>query len=97
MNVILIIAAYFLIMNMVGFTIMGIDKLKARKHAWRIPESTLLIVAIIGGSIGSICGMFLFRHKTRHWYFRYGLPAILLLQCILAIVLYYSPIQFEIM
>ena len=77
MDVILTLAGYALAVNILGFLLMGIDKWKARKGAFRIPESTLFIIAIIGGSIGSILGMYTFRHKTRHWYFVYGMPAIL--------------------
>ncbi len=80
MDVILTIVGYFVITNIAGFLLMGIDKWKARRGAFRIPESTLFIIALIGGSIGTIAGMYLFRHKTRHWYFVYGMPAILLLQ-----------------
>lgn len=73
---------------------MGIDKKKAKKRAFRIPEASLFIIAFIGGSIGSIAGMYFFKHKTRHWYFVYGMPAILILQVILAIALYFMPFQF---
>jgi uncharacterized membrane protein YsdA (DUF1294 family) len=66
---------------------MGIDKRRAIRHAWRIPEKTLFASAILGGSIGAILGMQLFRHKTKHWYFKYGMPAILLMQIILFITL----------
>ena len=83
MEVIITIVTYFLIINMIGFAMMGIDKWKAKHHAWRIPENTLFIVAIIGGSLGAIIGMYTFRHKTRHWYFVYGLPAILALQVVI--------------
>jgi uncharacterized membrane protein YsdA (DUF1294 family) len=62
---------------------MGVDKWKARRGAWRIKESTLLLVAALGGSPGALLGMHLFRHKTKHWYFRYGLPALLMLQAAL--------------
>lgn len=97
MNVITYIASYLIIINLIGFAIMGIDKLKARKRAWRIPESTLFVVALIGGSLGTTIAMHLFRHKTRHWYFLYGMPAILLIQIILVVILIYSPIQFTIL
>ena len=80
MNVISILAIYIIIVNLIGFALMGIDKYKAIKRGFRIPEATLFTVAIIGGSIGSIIGMFFFRHKTRHWYFVWGMPAILFLQ-----------------
>ena len=67
MQVTLLLAGYVIIMNLIGFFLMGIDKRKAVKHAFRIPESTLFIVALIGGSLGSLLGMYVFRHKTRHW------------------------------
>lgn len=78
-----IIAAYLILINLTGFAMMGIDKRKARKKLWRISESTLFFIAIIGGSIGSIVGMRVFHHKTRHWYFVYGMPLILVLQVVL--------------
>ncbi|HKM35139.1 MAG TPA: DUF1294 domain-containing protein, partial [Lachnospiraceae bacterium] len=77
MTVILFIVAYVLLANLVAFALMGIDKKKAIKGAFRIPEATLFIVALIGGSIGSILGMYTFRHKTRRFSFVYGMPAIL--------------------
>ena len=73
---------------------MGIDKKKAKKRAFRIPEASLFIIAIIGGSLGSIAGMYFFKHKTRHWYFVYGMPAIFVLHISLAIVLYCMPLTF---
>lgn len=85
MSVYLVIGIYLLAVNLIGFALMGIDKRKAKKRAFRIPEATLFLVAIIGGSIGSILGMHLFHHKTRHWYFLYGMPAILVLQIILVV------------
>lgn len=81
-------------MNIVGFAIMGIDKRKAIKRTFRIPEATLFIVALIGGSIGSILGMHVFRHKTRHWYFVFGMPAILVVQIALLVFLLTGPIEF---
>ena len=93
MEVILFIAAYLVLVNLTGFCMMGIDKRKAIKGAFRIPEATLFIVALIGGSIGSIAGMYTFRHKTRHTSFVYGMPAILILQVILVILLLNSPIK----
>jgi len=94
MKVWMIIAAYLIIVNLVGFLMMGIDKRKAIKGAFRIPEATLFIVALIGGSIGSIAGMYTFRHKTRHFSFVYGMPAILILQVVLIVLLLNAPIQF---
>ena len=71
---------YIGIINLVGFAIMGIDKSKAKRNAWRIPEATLFLVALLGGAIGSTLGMHFFRHKTKHWYFRLGMPAIAILE-----------------
>ena len=97
MDVILTIVGYFAILNILGLALMGIDKWKARKGAFRIPEATLFIIALIGGSVGSIVGMYLFRHKTRHWYFVFGMPAILLLQLAAVYVLTHSSLTFQIM
>ena len=71
---------YLVIVNILGFALMGIDKKKAEKNKWRIPEKTLFIVAAIGGSVGSILGMKVFRHKTKHTKFTVGMPAILVFQ-----------------
>ena len=76
---------------------MGIDKRRARQNAFRIPEATLFAVAIIGGSIGSILGMQIFRHKTKHWYFLFGMPIILVLQIVFFLLLRLSPIDFKFM
>ncbi|MCR4749026.1 MAG: DUF1294 domain-containing protein [Lachnospiraceae bacterium] len=89
----LILILYILAVNILGFFMMGIDKQRARKRAFRIPEATLFMIALIGGSIGSIAGMHLFRHKTRHWYFLFGMPAILLLQIILIVSIALGPID----
>lgn len=84
-NTLLII--YFGVMTIVGYASMGIDKAKAKKRAWRIPEATLFSIAILGGSIGSILGMFHFRHKTKHWYFVVGMPLIFFIQLAIAVYL----------
>jgi uncharacterized membrane protein YsdA (DUF1294 family) len=97
MDVIALLTGYFIVMNLIGFALMGIDKSKAKKRAFRIPEATLFIVAIIGGSIGSIIGMYTFRHKTRHWYFVYGMPFILILQLVLFLVLLNAPFEISIL
>lgn len=94
MNAILFLILYFICINLTGFCLMGIDKRKAIKGAFRIPEATLFIVALIGGSIGSILGMYTFRHKTRHLLFVYGMPAILILQIILFVILLNAPVEF---
>lgn len=96
MGVISYIVLYLAIINLTGFMMMGIDKRKARKRAWRIPESTLFVIAFAGGSLGTTVGMHVFHHKTRHWYFLYGMPAILFLQIAIIVILIYSPIQFAI-
>lgn len=79
------------VLNLIGFALMGIDKLKATRRAFRIPEATLFIVALIGGSAGSILGMYLFRHKTRHLRFTVGMPVILLIQTVLVLLFYFGP------
>ena len=81
-----LILLYLLIVNAVSFLLMLADKQKAKKKLWRIPESTLLLSAAIGGSIGALAGMYTFRHKTRHLKFTLGVPAILVVQ-ILAVFL----------
>ena len=94
MNVILWIIIYLIIVNVVGFLMMGADKSRARRRAWRIPEAHLFIVALIGGSLGACLGMYIFRHKTRHWYFVWGLPIILVIQIVLIIFLiFFSPLE----
>lgn len=75
---------YVVVINLVGFALMGIDKRRARRHQWRIPEKTLFLTALLGGSLGGIFGMYTFRHKTKHWYFVFGFPVILVAQVILA-------------
>ena len=82
-----IIIGYLVIMNIAGFAVMGADKSKAKKGAWRIPEKTLFIVSAVGGSIGTLAGMYAFRHKTKHWYFVVGMPAILIVHAALAVFL----------
>lgn len=74
---------YLIIVNLVAFALYGADKSKAKHGKWRISEKTLIGIAVIGGSVGAILGMYVFHHKTRHWYFRYGLPVILVLQIVL--------------
>jgi uncharacterized membrane protein YsdA (DUF1294 family) len=70
---------FLLVMNLVGFIIMGVDKSKARKRQYRISERTLWMMAVFGGSVGVTAGMLYFRHKTKHLQFKYGLPLIVLL------------------
>ena len=79
-----ILIIYFVGINLVTFLLYGVDKWKARKGRWRIPEDSLIWLAVADGSIGALGAMFLFRHKTRHLKFALGIPAILLLQALLA-------------
>lgn len=79
---------YIIAINIITFIVYGIDKLKAKKGWWRISEVTLLMLAAIGGSIGAWGGMMLFRHKTKHWKFKLGVPMIFLLQFTLLVYVY---------
>ena len=78
-----------LISNVLAFLLMGIDKWKARRGAWRIPEKTLFLFPVLFGALGGILGMHLFRHKTKHWYFRIGFPLLLAAQVVLLVLLYW--------
>ena len=89
MKVYLVAAVYLVLMNLIGLAVMGIDKRKAKRHAWRIPERALFGVSLLGGSVGTWAGMYLFRHKTKHWYFVVGMPMIFLAQILLGAFLYY--------
>lgn len=79
------IYGYLLIVNLAAFCLFGADKRRAKKHLWRIPEKTLFLSALLGGSIGALAGMYAFHHKTKHWYFYVGVPLILLGQIALAV------------
>lgn len=75
-----ILIGILVIMNLIGYMSMWSDKRRAIKNKYRISEKTLFIIALLGGSLGSILGMKQFRHKTKHWYFKYGMPLILIMQ-----------------
>ena len=92
MNSLVFLLTYPAVVNIVGFILMGIDKRKARLGAFRIPELTLFTVAVIGGSLGSIAGMYAFRHKTRVKRFKFGLPAILIIQLAAVVFLILQPV-----
>ena len=79
------IRLWVLVWSILAFVLMGRDKWRAASHGWRIPEKTLFLSAALGGSLGAILGMQLFRHKTKHWSFRLGMPAILIVQIVLAL------------
>lgn len=74
---------YALAVNGIAWCLFGLDKWKAKRHAWRIPERTLLLTAVVGGSIGALFGMYAFHHKTKHKKFVIGIPVILLIQILL--------------
>ncbi len=74
---------YLFLINVVGLYVMWSDKQKAKKNQFRIPEKTLFLVAILGGAFGTTYGMYQFRHKTKHWYFKYGMPVILVVETII--------------
>lgn len=80
-------AIYLVVMNVLGVAVMWSDKRRARLHRWRIPEKVLFGVSLLGGSAGTWAGMYLFRHKTKHWYFVVGMPIILVCQAALTIYL----------
>lgn len=81
------IVIYLMVINLIGFLSMYIDKQKARKGAWRIPEKTLFMITVLGGGVGSITGMYLFHHKTKKLMFTIGMPTILICEIILMIYL----------
>ena len=85
-----LILVYLVIITVVTFFAYGIDKWKAQHKRWRIPESVLLGLAAIGGSVGAWLGMQVWRHKTQHKKFKYGVPAIFVAQVVVAIALYYN-------
>ena len=76
---------YIIVINIVGYAVMFIDKKKAKRGSWRIPEKTIFIITAIGGGIGTIAGMYQFRHKTKKALFKYGLPFLLILDIALII------------
>lgn len=75
-----LILLYLLIINAIGFLLMLVDKFKAKKNLWRIPEATLMLTAVLGGSVGCLIGMYTVRHKTKHPKFTLGIPLILAVQ-----------------
>lgn len=93
MHVTILLLSYLAAVNLIGFVLMGIDKHRAKKRGFRIPEATLFVIALIGGSIGSILGMYTFRHKTRHRRFVYGMPLILILQILILAALLHGPFE----
>ena len=81
------ICVMLLVMNLLACALMGFDKVKAKRGAWRIPEKTLFLVTALFGGLGGTLGMTFFRHKTKHWYFKLGFPALLVIQIVLLALL----------
>ena len=79
-----LLLVYLAVMSLIAFAAFGLDKFKAKTNRWRIPERTLFLLAILGGGAGAFLGMKVFRHKTRHSQFVFGIPAIMILQLALA-------------
>lgn len=79
---------YLVAVNLIAFVLMGVDKKRAKRNRWRIRERTLFLFPLLGGSLGGLLGMQMFRHKTRHWYFRWGLPLLLVVQLSGAAMIY---------
>lgn len=98
MKVLSYIAIYLVVMNLAGFVLMAVDKRKARRNRWRIPEAALFLFAIFGGSIGCLLGMRMFRHKTQKRRFYIGIPIILAIQLLAAFyIIFLAPLDFVIM
>ena len=97
MDVIKVILLYILLVNLGGFIAFGIDKSRSKRAKWRIPEATLFTFALLGGSIGCLLGIKVFRHKTMKPAFYIGIPVILLLQiAIIVVVVFFTPLSFQI-
>ncbi len=94
MEIYIIIVIYLIVINILSLVMMGIDKRRAVNREWRISEKTLFLFAIIGGSIGSIAGMKIFHHKTKHKQFMYGMPLLLILQIILGFLIFFRITHF---
>ena len=80
-----VLLVWLAVINLVTFAVYGIDKAKAKRGTWRVPEKTLFLLPLLGGRVGALLGMRVFHHKTKHWYFVWGVPAILLAQLALAV------------
>ena len=81
-----VVLVVLLVMNVTAFVLMAVDKRRAKRGAWRIPEKTLFLATALFGGLGGTLGMFMLRHKTKHWYFRLGFPALLAVQVALLVV-----------
>ena len=83
-----VLLVWLAVINLLTFIVYGADKRRARRGKWRVPEKTLFLLPLLGGSVGALLGMRVFHHKTKHWYFVWGIPAILLAQIALAVWIY---------
>ena len=83
-----VLLVWLAVINLLTFIVYGADKRRARRGKWRVPEKTLFLLPLLGGSVGALLGMRMFHHKTKHWYFVWGIPAILLAQIALAVWIY---------
>ena len=81
-----VVCVVLVVMNLAAFLLMGLDKARAKRGAWRIPEKTLFLVTALFGGLGGTLGMTFFRHKTKHWYFKLGFPALLAVQVVLLVL-----------
>lgn len=84
-TILAIVIVALVVMNVIAFVLMADDKRRAKQGAWRIPEKTLFLATGLFGGLGGTLGMFMLRHKTKHWYFRLGFPALLVLQIVLLV------------
>ena len=87
MMILKLVMIYLLVLTLATFIVCGIDKFAAKKQMRRVPEKTFFLLSAIGGSVGMFAGMLTFRHKTQHWYFKFGIPAIIVAQAALLIVI----------
>jgi uncharacterized membrane protein YsdA (DUF1294 family) len=86
MMILKLVMIYLLVLTLATFIVCGIDKFAAKKQMRRVPEKTLFLLSAIGGSVGMFAGMLTFRHKTQHWYFKFGIPAIIIGQVVLVLL-----------
>lgn len=82
------LCAYLALLNVISFAVFGTDKRRARRQAWRVPEKTLFLLALLGGGLGAFLGMRVFRHKTKHWTFQLFIPLILALEIVAGVYLW---------
>ena len=87
--IIKIVAAVLTVINLAAFVMWGVDKARAKKGAWRISESALLLIALLGGGLGALLGMLVFRHKTKKWQFKIGVPICLMYQVGLILMVWF--------